>query len=98
MRLILPFLKIFHDATLHISGSAYVTSNMYMFDAFEIGSKIKQMSTSRDLSVSVRLMANKTKKKYDKHWGSIICLNILLNDLSCVASEIQIKIHELDDC
>jgi len=27
---ILPFLSIFYEATLHISGNSYVTSNIYM--------------------------------------------------------------------
>ncbi|CAL5212803.1 unnamed protein product [Lathyrus oleraceus] len=32
VELILPFLQIFHEATERISGSSYVTSNMYMLD------------------------------------------------------------------
>ena len=45
MRSILSFLEIFCDATLHISSSSYVTSTMYMFEAFGIGMKIREMST-----------------------------------------------------
>jgi len=75
---ILPFLMIFYDATLRISSSVYVTSTMYMFENFGIGLRIKQMSTSKDVNVSVRLMSDKMKKKYDKYWGNIDNLNMLL--------------------
>ncbi|KAI5424397.1 hypothetical protein KIW84_030547 [Lathyrus oleraceus] len=36
VELILPFLQIFHEATERISGSSYVTSNMYMLEVFGV--------------------------------------------------------------
>ena len=51
---------------------------MYMIEAFKIRSKIKQMSISKDVGVNVRLMANWMKKKYDKYWGNVDCLNMTL--------------------
>ncbi|KAL5128529.1 Zinc finger BED domain-containing protein RICESLEEPER 1 [Glycine soja] len=67
---IFPFLEIFYDATLCISGSSYATSTMYMFEAFGIGMKIKEMSTSRGVNMSVRTMVVRMKEKYDKYWGN----------------------------
>ncbi|KAL4321125.1 hypothetical protein AHAS_Ahas14G0079200 [Arachis hypogaea] len=73
---ILPFLKIFYDATLRISGSLYVTSNKYMKEVFSIGRKIKLHCENTDLSI--RLMASKMQKKYDKYWGTPNVINMLL--------------------
>ncbi|RYR09074.1 hypothetical protein Ahy_B05g077134 [Arachis hypogaea] len=38
---VLPFLEMFYDATLRISGSSYVTSNLYMKEVFALGRRIK---------------------------------------------------------
>ena len=62
---ILSFLKLFYDATLCMSSLTYMTSNLYEFEAFGIGRKIKQMCTSKD--VSVKMMVEAMKKKYDKY-------------------------------
>ncbi|KAL5180319.1 putative AC transposase [Glycine soja] len=61
---ILSFLKLFYDATLCMSSLTYMTSNLYEFEAFGIGRKIKQMCTSKN--VSVKMMVEAMKKKYDK--------------------------------
>ncbi|XP_020229505.1 zinc finger BED domain-containing protein RICESLEEPER 2 [Cajanus cajan] len=76
VRAILPFLKLFYDATLRMSGSIYVTSNIYMFEVFGIGKKISQMCNSRDINVCI--MAENMKKKYDKYWGNADRLNMFL--------------------
>ncbi|XP_025616923.1 zinc finger BED domain-containing protein RICESLEEPER 2-like [Arachis hypogaea] len=39
---VLPFLEMFYDATLRISGSSYVTSNLYMKEVFALGRRIQQ--------------------------------------------------------
>ncbi|BAT85021.1 hypothetical protein VIGAN_04251200 [Vigna angularis var. angularis] len=64
-RSILPFLKMFYDSTLRISGSSYVTSHMYMKEVFGIGKRIQQYSESSDLSI--KLMAMRMKGKYEKY-------------------------------
>ncbi|CAK8541604.1 unnamed protein product [Lathyrus sativus] len=76
VRSILPFLKLFYDATLRISSSSCVTSNMYMFEVLGIGIAIKQMCNSEDVRIS--LMAKNMRKKYDKFWGNPRSLNMLL--------------------
>ena len=75
---IFPFLEIFYDATLCISGSSHATSTMYMFEAFGIGMKIKEMSTSRGVNMSVRTMVVRMKERYDKYWGNPNRINRLL--------------------
>ena len=37
---LLPFLQVFYDATLRVSGSLYVTGNAYMREIFGVGLKI----------------------------------------------------------
>ncbi|KAG4918221.1 hypothetical protein JHK85_056502 [Glycine max] len=59
---ILPFLEIFYDATLRIFGSSYVTNTTYMFEAFGIGMKIMEMSTSRGVNMSE-----------NDGWGELTC-------------------------
>jgi hypothetical protein len=73
---ILPFLALFHDATVRISGSSYATSNKYMFEVFGIGKKIREMCNHLD--PRIRLMAKNMKIKYDKYWGEPNSLNMLL--------------------
>lgn len=76
INLIIPFLKLFYDATLHISGSSYLTSNIYMFEILGIGKSIVDMCASED--EHLRSVAQKMKKKYDKYWGNHEKLNMLL--------------------
>ena len=55
-----------------------VTSTMYMFDAFCIGIRIKQMSTSKDVNLSMKAIVDIMKKKDDKYWGNIDSIKMLL--------------------
>ena len=71
----LPFLKIFYDATLKLSASRYVTSNDYVEVIFGVGEVIKQGMKDEKAIV---LMTTKMKEKYDKYWGNIDNLNLLL--------------------
>ncbi|XP_015948697.1 zinc finger BED domain-containing protein RICESLEEPER 2-like [Arachis duranensis] len=73
---VLPFLEIFYDATLRISGSSYVTSNLYMKEMFALGRRIQQYRDDDDLSIS--LMASKKKAKYNKYWKNAKTINMLL--------------------
>ncbi|XP_040870562.1 uncharacterized protein [Glycine max] len=49
-----------------------------MFEAFGIGMKIREMSTSRGVNMSVRMMVVRMKEKYDKYWGNPNRTNMLL--------------------
>ncbi|RYR33877.1 hypothetical protein Ahy_A10g048547 [Arachis hypogaea] len=71
-----PEAQMFYDATLRISGSFYVTSNLYMKEVFALGRRIQQYRDDDDLSIS--LMASKMKAKYNKYWGNAKTINMLL--------------------
>lgn len=72
----LPFLQIFYDATLRMSGSRYVTANSYFIDAFGVGLILSQYSTNED--DGIKKMANEMKAKHDKYWGNVKNLNIFM--------------------
>jgi hypothetical protein len=76
IRLILPFLKLFYDATVRMSGSSYLTSNTYMFEILGIGKSIVEMCNSED--AHLRSTAQAMKKKYDKYWGNYKSINMML--------------------
>uniref|UniRef100_A0A803N6R2 BED-type domain-containing protein n=1 Tax=Chenopodium quinoa TaxID=63459 RepID=A0A803N6R2_CHEQI len=73
---LLPFLKIFYDATLRLSGSLYVTSNVYLQELVTIGKMIKRKCESSDLGE--RLMAHGMKRKHDKYWENVNNINLML--------------------
>ncbi|CAH1430957.1 unnamed protein product [Lactuca virosa] len=70
---LLPFLKIFFDATSRFSGSKYVTSNAYVHEIFGIGNVIDGFTMHPDKSIME--MAKKMKLKYKKYWGDVTKLN-----------------------
>uniref|UniRef100_A0A803N6G2 hAT-like transposase RNase-H fold domain-containing protein n=1 Tax=Chenopodium quinoa TaxID=63459 RepID=A0A803N6G2_CHEQI len=76
--IVLPlfFLKIFYDATLRVSGSLYITSNVYLQELVGISVLIKKKVMSNDVRVS--LMASGMKKKHDKYWENVDNVNLLL--------------------
>jgi hypothetical protein len=76
VELILPFLSIFHEATMRMSRSSCLTSNLYMLEVFSIGRKIINMCNSED--EKLKFMALKMKMTYDKYWGNPDRLNMLL--------------------
>lgn len=57
----LPFLKVFYDATLKLSGSLYVTSNYYIDAIFGVGYVLSQQLNHED--ASVKQMATQMKFK-----------------------------------
>ncbi|XP_012572828.1 zinc finger BED domain-containing protein RICESLEEPER 2-like [Cicer arietinum] len=74
--MVLPFLRIFYDATMHISGSSYVNSNIYMKEVFAIGRKNRLLSEHND--ASIKSMGISMKSKYYKYWGNVDGINMLL--------------------
>ncbi|KAL9227709.1 hypothetical protein vseg_003363 [Gypsophila vaccaria] len=72
---LLPFLKIFYDATLRLSGSLYTTSNMYLQEVVAVGMMIKKKCESND--VGVCLMASGMKTKHGKYWENVDKVNLL---------------------
>ncbi|XP_031268671.1 zinc finger BED domain-containing protein RICESLEEPER 1-like [Pistacia vera] len=75
-RYLLPFLKIFYDATVCVFDSFYVTGNEYMREIYDIGMKISEWSHSHDLNLSST--AVRMKGKFDKYWSNVDNINIML--------------------
>ncbi|CAJ2660805.1 unnamed protein product [Trifolium pratense] len=73
---VMTFLKIFYDATMHISASLYVTSNIYMNEVFALGRKIRRYC--EDDNESIASMVVNMKSKYDKYWCSSNGVNMIL--------------------
>ncbi|XP_057744911.1 zinc finger BED domain-containing protein RICESLEEPER 2-like [Arachis stenosperma] len=73
---IVPFLQVFSDATICVSGTLYVTSDMYMKEVFAIGQFICHFCDSIDFSTMS--MAEKMRVKYEKYWGNPNLVNMLL--------------------
>ena len=49
-----------------------------MFEAVRIGMKIREISTSRGVNISVRMMVVHMMEKYCKYWSNPDCINLLL--------------------
>ncbi|KAL4600243.1 hypothetical protein ACB092_11G184500 [Castanea dentata] len=71
------FLGIFYEATLRFSGSLFVTSNTYFHELISIEDQLQQLC-SVDGDPLLKSMAVEMKKKYDKYWGSIDNINLML--------------------
>ena len=56
---ILPFLSIFYEATLRISGNSYVTSNIYMLEVVGIWNGINHLLKSNATSSATYKMTEK---------------------------------------
>ncbi|XP_077228339.1 zinc finger BED domain-containing protein RICESLEEPER 2-like [Tasmannia lanceolata] len=75
-RVLTQFLKSFYEATLRLSGSLYVTSNSYFHEVFKIERLLDESLKSGDVYLSI--MALKMKEKFDKYWGNIDKINMML--------------------
>ncbi|CAL1391826.1 unnamed protein product [Linum trigynum] len=73
---LVPFLKIFYDATMKVSGSLYVTSNDLFHVVYGIACMLKMETSSKVYGHKV--MAKRMKAKHDKYWGNLDNINPLL--------------------
>lgn len=60
------FLRPFYMMTNLISGSSYLTFNLYLMEVWKISCLLKKHSTSED--EVVRQMTIKMKEKFNKYW------------------------------
>ncbi|XP_074305722.1 zinc finger BED domain-containing protein RICESLEEPER 2-like [Silene latifolia] len=70
------FLKEFYDLTNRISGSLYVTSNSLFFHISHTCGLLNQWMASKD--PAFKKMAKDMKDKYNKYWGNIDKMNMLI--------------------
>ncbi|CAA7062153.1 unnamed protein product [Microthlaspi erraticum] len=73
---LVPFLESFYETTVKISGSLYITSNVYMKEIFGLSLLIMKMGM--DESRSIREMSVRMREKYDKYWGNFDNMNMLI--------------------
>lgn len=73
---LLPFLRIFNDTTLNLSGSLYVTGNSYVPQIYRIGHLISGYCNNGD--ESIRNMTYQMKAKYDRYWTNVDNTNVFL--------------------
>nr|KJB27812.1 hypothetical protein B456_005G011200 [Gossypium raimondii] len=70
------FLEHFYEFTLRISGTSYVTSNNFLDELSEIDILLRDAQLNSNVAFNV--MAIKMKEKYDKYWGGIDKINLLM--------------------
>lgn len=75
-RRFIQYLKIFYSVTTLISGSKYVTSNLFFNELVAMHASISNKCLS--LVIEERETANSMKAKYEKYWDNIDNINILL--------------------
>ena len=61
---------------MNISGSQYVTCNNFVNEIIGVGFEIKQRCKSDNMSI--RMMAERMKRKHDKYWSNVNNMNVLL--------------------
>ncbi|XP_022775847.1 zinc finger BED domain-containing protein RICESLEEPER 2-like [Durio zibethinus] len=70
------FLQQFYDLTVKVSGTSYVTSNTFLDDICDVYSTLREWQLNPD--VELNAMAKRMKDKYDKYWGNIENMNMLV--------------------
>ncbi|KAL0285413.1 UNVERIFIED_CONTAM: putative AC transposase [Sesamum angustifolium] len=75
-KVLVKFLRHFYNLTLRISGALYVTFNLVFREICEVDLLLRHWLSSND--VELIEMARKMKEKYDKYWGSIEKMNMIL--------------------
>ncbi|XP_019450681.1 PREDICTED: zinc finger BED domain-containing protein RICESLEEPER 2-like [Lupinus angustifolius] len=73
---ITKFLKIFYDITTKMSGSTYVTSSLYFNERCVIMMTLEKWIGNPDALLGT--MAIKMKAKYNKYWGDIKKMNVMI--------------------
>lgn len=75
-RYLVIFLENFYELTVKVSGTKYVTCNNFFDDLSHINGLLNEMVESPN--VELNSMARTMKDKYDKYWGKIEKMNMLI--------------------
>jgi len=70
------YLKTFYDATLIISGSNYITASLFFMQLCIIQDALNDGCLSSDHIMST--VAISMRSKYEKYWGSMDKMNLML--------------------
>lgn len=76
VRRLCAFLKKFYELTVKISGTSYVTCNLFLDDVCEVYCSLSAWENDDDLELSC--MAIKMKEKFNKYWGDVEKMNYVL--------------------
>ncbi|CAA0820412.1 Unknown protein [Striga hermonthica] len=69
-------LRHFYDLTLRVSGSLFVTSNIFFDEIFEVHEHLMEWMCCDDIDLVA--MARKMKEKFDKYWVDVEKFNMIL--------------------
>ena len=72
----MKFLRTFYKVTTRISGSLYVTSNLFFKEICIVQGNLKELG--KDPSTLLGAMAVSMQQKFDKYWGNLEKMNVLL--------------------
>jgi hypothetical protein len=89
-RAFVKYLQIFYDATLNMSGSNYVTSSLYFMQLCIIQDVLNAGCFESDPILSA--MATSMQAKYDKYWGSLDKINLMLYIAFIVDPRYKLKV------
>ncbi|KAL0329120.1 UNVERIFIED_CONTAM: Zinc finger BED domain-containing protein RICESLEEPER 2 [Sesamum radiatum] len=76
VRKFVKVLRYFYDLTNRVSGSLYVTSNNFLDEISDVDDLLKEWINGDD--VDLVDMARQMKAKFDKYWGNIEKMNMML--------------------
>ncbi|PWA36281.1 hypothetical protein CTI12_AA601430 [Artemisia annua] len=93
-RQFIEYLRVFYNVTNLISGSKYVTSNLFFGELVTMHASISRMCVDED--EKKQAMAASMKDKYDKYWDNINTINFLL--YVAVLLDPRNKLFYLDYC
>ncbi len=76
VRSLVCFLENFYELTCRISSSLYVNSNRFFHEICEVEGLLQQWQSHENETFA--LMAKRMKAKYDKYWGNVEKMNVLI--------------------
>ncbi|KAF2308598.1 hypothetical protein GH714_011172 [Hevea brasiliensis] len=77
VRRVVDFLSHFYDLTLRISGSRYVTSNIFFNEISSVDCLLQEWQGSDNMELAC--MGDRMKAKFDKYWGDPDKMNKIIN-------------------
>ena len=77
VRMFCNFLRLFYEVTLRFFGSLFVTSNTYFFELVGIQNELHRLC-GIDGDPLLKEMAQSMKEKYEKYWGDIKNMNLMM--------------------
>nr|XP_043630065.1 zinc finger BED domain-containing protein RICESLEEPER 1-like [Erigeron canadensis] len=76
VRRLVGFLQHYYQLSIRVSGTKYITSNIFLDYICCIHNVFKECSSSED--AEIRKMSSVMKRKFDRYWGEIGKFNLLV--------------------